>query len=255
MKSFEDVPEPTRRGFLEVVVGGVCFNITALLADAREDGGVYVADEIFDHFGKGDERRGPSNYIKANHSYLSELADVSKCEISNLIGVRKDGRYWCVHQVAVNYAAWLDKKVQIALERAAFAFAKERLLKCFDWMDKRHLGSQNVAIFANVIDEVVEDDPRHKKGAKYGLLNAAAQDPLNKAQGGPEKTAIFKQVHGVEAAMNAYDTPWLNAVNLVRSIAGSNIRRKEIHNVWKARDEVTKIATELAELTKRLLAV
>jgi hypothetical protein len=253
-KSFEDVPETIRKGSLAVVVNGRVHEVMALLADAREDGGVYVADDIFDQFGRDDERRGPSNYIKANEAYLSELASVSRCRVDNLIGLRKDGRYWCVHQVAVNYAGWLDKKVQVAIERAAIAFAKERLSKSFEWLDKRHLGTQTFVNLSTVIDQVVEDPPGLKRGAKFGLVHAGIQDPLHKAMGGPEKTSSFKERHGVVAAMDAYDIPWLNALNLSRSITASNIERKDLHDAWKARKEAIEISTELGEVTKRLLS-
>lgn len=229
--------------------------LLAFLAGPSEDGTTVVADDIFDRFGNGDQRLAPNRYIESNRAYLDELARVSGCEIKDLIGIRKDGRYWCVHQVAINYARWISPRLAVAFDAALIAFARDSLAKSYDWLEKRAAGTDTHRLLSNVIDKEVDDPPwARKKGAKYGVITKALQAPLNVAQGLPADTATAKKVKGVQAAMDAWDTPWLHAGNLSRSVLAVNIPKKKLRDAGKAADEAAAIATAYAELTKKLLA-
>lgn len=249
MKTLKDVPKQVREGSIEI--NGV--SIMAFLADFGEDGGIYSAENILDAVGDGDPRRGAHAYIQANRPYLEELARVSKCTMDGLIGMRKDGRYWCVHQVAINYAGWLNPRIRVTVERAAIEFARSVLARSCEWVDKRGKATQIVHLYNEMIDKRIDIPPGKERGMKFGVMHNAIQGPIQEAFGGPSQTSTFKELNKVDAAMDAYPTPMLETANLARLVTKENIERKQISDLWVARDEAKDNAKKLAEVTRQLL--
>ncbi len=249
MSALRNIPKKVLEG--EVVVNGC--SVMAFLADYREDGGKYVAEDIIAAAGAShDPRRNPATFINSNMAYLEELASSTKCKVSDLIGLGPDDRYWCTHQIAVRLAAWVSPKLAVAFDRALIQFAKQSMARACEWIDKRGEAKEVVRHFNNMIDHDIETPPGKEDGMKYGVLHNAIQKPFNKAIGGPSDTKAFKDLNGVSAAMDAYETPFIVGVTLARSVTIANVKDMGIHDLWDAKKEAEDNAQQIAEKIKQL---
>jgi hypothetical protein len=250
VKTLQGIPK-------KVLEGSVSINghqVMAFLADFSETGGTYDAEKII-AAADGHDGHSPPAFIAAKKVYLEELAKVTKCKVSDLIGLRSDGRYWCTHQVAVKLAAWVSTRLEVEFDRLLIAFAKRQMQRACEWIDKRADSKPVVQAFNHMVDTDIDTPLGKEDGIKYGVMHKAIQGAFNAAQGGPKDTKTFKELNGVPAAMDAYDTPFLVGVTLARSVTIANVKRKNLRNLWDAKpeaeDNAKQIAEKIAELLKK----
>lgn len=249
MKSLKNVPARVRQG--EVIINGIA--VMAFLADFKDDGGIYVAEDIIKAAcGGKNPSLTPQMFRNQNSQYLKELARVSGCGVDDLIGLRPDSRHWCRHQVAVQLARWISPKLAIAFDRLLIQFAKDRMAMAFDWVDKRADSKQVVFEFNRMIKEDIDTPSGRDDDVKYAMMHSAIQKPFNKALGGPSQTKAFKELNNVSSAMDAYDTTRLVAVSLARSTTTTNVRANKIRNLPDAVKVAGGHAQRINELVKQL---